>query len=166
MALFKFRRIAAKKFNDVEVKRLIRNAVFRVGRGVKRDFESTVKTWKTPPVFTLTTSVTQTGPSFEVKTNDQTYRWVNDGTHSHKIVAKNVGNLAFPSDFNPKTSKGVIGSKSGGKSGPYFFSPIVVNPGIEARDFEKTIHDKWKDRLKEEINAAIEEGLALSGHKI
>lgn len=165
--VFKFKAIKPRKFNDAEIKRQLRNAVFRVGRAVKRDFESTVATWDDKPKFSLLTSVRKGSDiGFFVGTDDQVYKWVNDGTAEHIIPVGSAGFLAMPESYTAKTSPGVIGSSGGGESGDTSIVPVdVIHPGIQARAFDKVIAAKWEKRWKRAIEEAIHSGVAASGHK-
>lgn len=166
-AVWKFKAIKPKKLNDKEIKREIRNAVFRVGRQVKRDFERTVETWEHKPKFSLTTSVRQDSePGFLVGTDDEIYNWVNNGTPEHIYGPSTASQLYFQPDYTSKTEPDEIMSRSGGKSGAFVSAQIVINPGISPRNFDKILAAKYEKIWKRAIEDAIKAGIAASGHKV
>lgn len=163
--VFKFKAVKPAKLKDADIRRQIRNAVFRVGRGVKRDFERSVATWSDKPKFELLTSVRQDSePGFFVGTDHPTFSLVNEGSPEHPIYPVNATKLVFQQDYTPKTESGVIGSRVGGKSGEIIIVDQVHHPGFEGRHFDRAIAAAWEKRWKRAIEEAIRSGLRSSGH--
>lgn len=169
--------IHPKKFKDADFKRVIRNAVRRVGEQIIReDYQAIVKTWsdESKPEFKLHTHVTakETSPSIEIEVIGDIWKWVNEGTKPHPIWAgiytgksdKKV--LAFPSAFSPKTKVGVIGSSAGSKGGDTVLRPYVQHPGTEARNFDAAIAEKRRPWFKKQMQEAMKEATKASGHSM
>lgn len=145
------------------------NAIRDVGRKVKKDFEATVKTWEHKPEFEMLISLIG-GPTVLVATDDEIYRYVDEGTKPHPIFAgvytgksdKKV--LAFPSIFKPKTTPNVIGSGPGFKGGDTVLRPYVNHPGTKPRNFSKIIKKKWDKPYKRRMEQAMKDVARKSGH--
>ena len=134
-------------------------------REMIKDFRLTAETWEHKPVFQSQISLIG-GPSLLVGTDDEIYGYVNNGTPSHVIQPKLASVLSFQTDFTPKTVPGVIGSKSGGKSGPRRRAKAVQHPGFEARKFDDTIQKKWKPIFKDRSHEAMKKAAQKSGHGV
>lgn len=162
--------IGPKKLKQDAFRRQFRNACKRAGYGIQRDFEKTTATWEHKPKFTSSTSVVGPGPAVLVETDDEIYTYVDKGTKPHEIWAgaytgksdKKV--LAFQGTYTAKTVPGVIGSRSGGKSGEWVHTPMVQHPGTKARNFDAIIERKWTPRFKAEIEQAMRDAVAECGH--
>lgn len=162
------------RFKEAEFRRVLRNAMRRAARELRKDFEKTTATWKHKPVFKEHTHLTERVPSpaISVDTDDEVYRYVTKGTRPHPIWAgiytgksdKKV--LAFPSTFSPKTQPGVIGSGPGASGGPTVFRPYVQHPGTEAREFDVVIKEKWEKKFRDLMHKAMREARKASGHAL
>lgn len=106
---------------------------------VKRDLESTVKSWTNKPVFTIEYSKDE----ITVGTDDNIYALVDEGSPAHPIYPRVAKRLKFQSKYKAKTTPGVIGSRSGGKSGIIVTATgIPRHPGFTARKFIDAIAKK------------------------
>lgn len=168
-----FKAIKPKKMKDKEIMRHVRNAVLRVGRGIQRDYEKTVKTWDEKPSFIMTRDLSHQPISFFVGTDNLTYKFVDEGTgtgreegggDSYPIFPVTAKALAYQQDFTPKTTPMSLTSTSGGKSGAMLIRNYVEHPGIEARKFTTTIREKWRPRFKKAMEEAIKSGVLATGH--
>lgn len=161
--------IKPSRLRDDALRLELLNAMRDVGRKVKKDFEATTKTWERKPEFEMLISLVG-GPTVLVGTDDEIYRYVNEGTKPHPIFAgvytgksdKKV--LAFPSIFRPKTTPNVIGSGPGFKGGDTVFRPYVDHPGTKPRNFSKIIKKKWEKQYKRRMEQAMREAAKKSGH--
>ena len=157
--------IKPQRFNEEALRREFRNALKRVGRVVKNDYEAIVANWDNKPTFKVSTHVTKRlpSPSVEVWTTDTPFVWVNMGTagrrrgtgQTYEIWAgvytgkSDKTTLAFPSAFTPKTQPGSLESGSGSSGGEMAFAPMVNHPGVRPRRFDKQIkqkREKWRRR--------------------
>ncbi len=121
---------------------------------VKRDFDSTVKTWNEKPAFAI-----ESPNSYErdIYTTDQVYAWVNNGTPAHEILPIRAHALAFMTGGQSKTQPNAIGSGAGMPGD----NPVVVHrvqhPGIAARNFDEIIAADYAERFPEMVQKAINE---------
>ena len=160
------------KLKDAEMRRILRNAMRVAARRIRKDFEATTKTWEHEVKFTESTHLSQSDPDqyVVVGTDDEIYRYVNNGTRPHEIWAgaytgkSDKKTLAFPTMFSPKTSPRVIGSTPGARGGPMAFAPMVHHPGTEAREFDKVIEEKRTPWFKTLMEDAMREAARASGH--
>lgn len=161
--------IKPRRFNDRAFAAKIEAAMHKAADVIEGDFEETTKTWKHKPRFDKTVSLT---PPVEVMvgTDDEIYRYVNDGTEAHEIWAgaytgkSDKKALAFSSQFVPKTKPGIIGSNPGFVGERDTFTPYVQHPGTEARAFDKAIKRKRESWFKRQMEAAMREAARASGH--
>ena len=144
-----------------------------VGKEIQKDFEKTTKTWKHKPKFVQTFAIKPgVGPELLVGTDDEIYRYVDEGTKPHLIFAgiytgkSNKKALAFPSKFGAKTKPGVIGSTAGMSGGPTVVRPYVSHPGTKARHFDKEIQKKWTKLYKRRMERAMAKAAKASGHAL
>lgn len=124
----------------------------------KRDFGKTVRTWEEKPKFRSVffkhpnQYVLKVYPTGEFADK---YMWVDQGTRPHLIIPKSPNtSLKFRSEFKPKTRPGFVGSSAGGKTGPYVYPKVVRHPGIEPREFSKTIAEQGESRFQRSIQDA------------
>jgi len=113
-------------------------------------FEMVTANWKHKPGFQARKFITAdeirlavypTGP------NAQIWKWVSFGTRGgYQIPKGGPGFLAFQTGYKPKTkAPGKFGGP-GVFTGPKVMGVMqVTHPGIEAREFEKTIADDERD---------------------
>jgi len=151
----------------VDVLRLeLLNAIRKVGRATRREFEATTKNWKHQVKFEMLISL-KDGPTALVETGDEIYGYVDQGTRPHTIRPKKPGGvLAFPSVSVPKTRPGSLKSGRGKRGGPTVFTREVRHPGGKARGFSKQIKKKMLPRFKREMERAMVKAAKKSGHAI
>ena len=135
------------KGNVFDVRRYqqqIENGLSVAAKGAKVDFDTTTQTWKHRPTFTI-----ESEPGKRIiATDDTIYGYVDEGTKPHIIAPKNGKVLVFGIGGKAKTAPRVIGSKAGSKGGAQVITPKPVHhPGTEAREFAKTIRQKWDEEL-------------------
>lgn len=154
----RFKPIIPQAFNVLGFRTAIKVRMKGTGAKIKKDFEKTTKTWNTKVHFSVQTAgVFNT--TIKVTTSNQVYAWVNDGTKPYSIS----GPAKVSVGFQPKTSYRYIGSRAG-NPGTTAFARNINHPGIEAREFDIAIADKWKDELGEEFELALKAGSIASGH--
>lgn len=139
------------------------NGLRKVGRGMVKDYKKTVAKWKgEKPTFKFKISLKSGGPRVTVEAGgsefgQQKWKWVSEGT--------DVRFATMTPDFSPKTMPGVIGS-SAGSGGLLFVNTSRPKPGIEAREFNKQIQEKWTPEFFAIMNDAMARGAKLSGHSL
>ncbi len=138
-------------------KAAIRKALEKSAKETKKLFKKTTRTWNHQPVFETRIK----DDSAEVGTNDERYKWINDGTPDRPISPKTAGGrLAWQSKFVPKTIPRKIMSRQGGKSGPVdTFRRQVYHHEIEARNFAEVIQGEMGKEFKKDFEKAMEEQL-------
>lgn len=164
----KFARFKAIKANELKAKAMrleLLNELKKVGREVVKDFQATTATWKHKPKFEQTISL-KGGPSIQVGTDDEIYRYVEEGTKPHDIYPRKAKVLRFKPGYSAKTSPGVIGSGPGGASGKEILRPYVRHPGTKPRNFAKAIEKKWRRSFPDRMQKAMKRAREKSGHAI
>jgi len=176
-----------KNFKEMRLELL--NELDKIGRLIKKDFESTVATWDVKPTFTFKKKLSGSRDTFfiaeiDVTTEDWLYAYLNSGSQSGdkrlltplprkpKVKPYGFGTglgtyspsihgfLAIPVSWSPKTRKGLIGSVHGGESGGVVYRATAsINP-IEGRQWDEAIFLKWDAEMKDRIDKAL--GAALS----
>lgn len=133
--------------------RAIENTLTAAARSAKVDFGVTTRTWTDRPKFIIVRL------KYEriVGTDSKVYLYVTRGTRPHKIKAKQVRMLTFKvGGFRAKTRPGWIGSNKGAQGQDWRSAREVDHPGTKARDFEKTIGEKWQKELPVLMQKAID----------
>lgn len=133
-------------------------------KDIRVDFLVTTRTWKTKPDFII--KKIQNG--YEIMTYNKIYKYVSGGTKPHIIKARRVPFLRFYRvGFRPKSKIRYIGSLKGARANKVLaIVKSVQHPGIQARDFDAAIGEKWtkqipailKRVLETEIRAAASRG--------
>lgn len=132
--------------NNLDPKKLLRaveNTLTMTAKAVKVDFDTTTRTWKDQPEFTIEKAPFQR----IVATDSDIYRFVTRGT--------SIRYATMMPGFAPKTAVRLIGSMAG-KGSKAFVSKKHPKPGIKAREFEEAISDKWQKELPEQMQRAID----------
>lgn len=133
--------------------RAVANGLDGAAKGAEVDFKVTVQTWTHQPDFQVSAP---DAASRVVGTDDQIYRYVNDGTKPHLIVAHGTA-LAFGgSGFRPKSRPGSIRSNAGSTGRGTIFRKRVHHPGSVARKFDDAIAEKWQAQLPVIMQRAID----------
>ena len=134
-------------------------AANEAAREIQKDFEATTKTWSHKPEFVKEVDVKTSPVQVLVGTDDEIYRYVDEGTGKYGPKGKSYPIFAGiytgkskkkalwfqwggKGSYRAKTSPGVIGSKAGGPTGPFVAFPYVQHPGTKPRHFDKTIQKK------------------------
>lgn len=128
--------------NEAAITRAIENTLTMAARGVKVDFDVTTRTWQDRPDFE-----TEKSPGRRVIfTTNKVYGYLNRGTR--------VRHALMVPDFRPKTRHRYIGSNKG-RGGVIIVSRKIVRPGIEAREFDTAIGEKWTKELPGQLQRAL-----------
>lgn len=153
-------------FDPKALSRAINNTLDMAAEGIQADFGVTTQTWKNRPAF----RIYRHGRDLTryIYTEDEIYSYVNDGTRPHPITARNAPALAFfATGFRSKTVPRAIRSRKGAAANANFVRPITVqHPGNEARDFDKTIADKWAKEFPRQLQRAIDAEIATASNDV
>ncbi len=162
----KVKAIIPKKLANV-FKAALKTVMMDVSDDMLKDFEKTTQTWEHDVLFEQEDKLNSVPMSVTVFTEDEVYAYVNNGTRAHPIVPIRAPALVFQGGtYTAKTMPGVIGARSGGPSGPTVFRQSVFHPGTEARDFDKTLAEKWQSKFNKMIYDALTDAARDSGHGV
>jgi len=176
--MWALKEVKPARFKDKDFQRIMRNALRKAAKDVKKDYEALVGTWEHKPSFKMETHLTPglPSPSIEVYAdpggpNYEIWVYVNKGTRPHDIWAgaytgkSKAKVLVFPSQFTPKTRPRSLSSGSGGRGGSLVKRPHVRHPGTQPREFDKQMSKRWKPRFKRRMEKAMSEATKASGHQ-
>ena len=180
--------IVAKAIKPARFKReafakAIADAANKAAKDIEADFKATTKTWSRQPTFIKEVDTKTSPVQILVGTDDEIYRYLDEGTglygpkhrkypifagiYTGKSKAKALRfQWGGPGSYRAKTTPNVIGSGSGGPSGPMVAFPYVMHPGIKPRNFDITIRKKWEPKFKRLMEDAMRKGARASGHAI
>lgn len=134
----------------------VKKGMRQAAEKVKEDYQETVKGWDNPAEFTIQE---QGDGSITVSTDDQRWKWTDEGTPPHVIAPKHGKVLVFGVGGRPKTTPGRLRSGAGSKGNIVVIRPHVNHPGTKPRGFTALIMKRWKRGVQPFIRAAIEEVL-------
>lgn len=122
---------------------------------IRKDFKKTTKNWKVQVDFKVTRKRKGGSYTFAAFTDNEIYGYVNDGTKPHLITAKNAPFLVFSYPSTPKTQPNVLKSGKGKRGNKWASKKQVKHPGTKARNFDKIIAKRFRDRWVSEANEAL-----------
>lgn len=130
-------------------------ARMKSARRVRDQFKRTTRTWKRQPEFVVRTTPPVRGYIRIVAgTDDKIWGYIDKGTPTRYIYPRRKPFLRFRVPFGPKTTPGLLTSKSG-LIGNQWVSAKRVKHRLKARGFSKIIARQERDRLKREIDTAF-----------
>lgn len=158
--------IKPKKLRVDKMRLALLTELNAIGPDIKKDFERTTKTWKHKVKFVIVKAIPTNLGRVEilVGSDDEIYRYVNEGTRAHVILPKRALRLRFKGTYTAKTVPGVIDARAGGASGADVFSAGVIHPGTQPRNFDDAITKLWQKRFKRRMEKAMREAVKVSGH--
>jgi hypothetical protein len=166
--------IIPRPINVTGIQHALIDGMRDMGQRIREEFEDTTKTWNHQPKWNPAFPIPRVAIddiTVETTTEDQRYKWINDGTRvgmpKYPIVPHNPPKaLAFPSQFIPKTFPGIIGSGAGFSGGDTQLRKGVMHPGVEPRKFAETIAKNNKPNFKTTMERAMNVAAKASGHKL
>jgi len=161
-----FKAIKPKKLNIKEIEKALLAEAESIANDIELDFALTVGTWKRDVEFEKLVASTRLGIEILVDTDDEIYRYVNEGTKPHVILPKRAKALAFKSGYKAKTIVGKKVARTGGSFGSTVFSKGVIHPGTEARDFDEIIAKEWNKKFKRRMEKAMKKARNASDNPI
>ena len=137
----------------------------RVISGMLADFNATVSTWDEKPKFQALKGLGNNsgGAAVIVGTDDEIYKFVDEGTVAHRIPKTGFANLRFQPKYTAKSAPFMLGSRSGGPSGSYVFRRTTFVKGIKARKFTDVIRKKWQPIFTARMDQAIKREVKKQG---
>jgi hypothetical protein len=134
----------------------VKRGMRRAAEKIKEDYELTTKGWKRDVEFIIK----EAGDfGLIISTDDDVWKWTDEGTKPHVIEAKPGRVLRFGAGGKAKTTPGVLVSGPGSKGGAVVFRPRVRHPGTKARGFSKIIAKRWRKGVAPFVRDAIEEAM-------
>ncbi len=114
-------------------------------------FQNTTKTWQHKPTF----ETVKQPRGWAIKTSDQVYNWVDQGTKPHIITAKNVPFLLFRYPYKSATVPNVISARAAARGNNWARKRSVHHPGTEARNFTDIIMRRLQQRAANRVRQAL-----------
>jgi hypothetical protein len=164
MATIRATVIRPKNLNEKAMRAALLDGLKDVAKDVDADFAKTYATWKRKPEFTTEVEMRDRGGKFTVSTDNEIYRYMDEGTKPHIIRPKKAQKLFFRTGYRAKTTPRVIGSGSGGANGPDVFANVVHHPGTKAREFAETLKEKYQRTFGKSMQRSLNQAAKKSGH--
>lgn len=145
-----FTPIYPKKMNRRVYEQSLTKALQAEARLHRSKLQKTISGWTNPPQI-RTDYVVQGGARVSVTaytrpvgTEEQVENWerLNLGVRPHKIVARRAPTLRFQTGYKARTKPRKFVSGRSRRSGPYVTPKVVSHPGIQAREWTKTLHEQ------------------------
>jgi hypothetical protein len=160
--------ISPKPYDTRKLRAVIEGALKKEGKRQKKVIAQTTKHWKgTKPKFEVLLeydgddAVLVIGPSGPEK-GVWKWRWIDEGTRRHPIVARRAKRLAFRSGFRSGSTPGTLRTRASKSWGAWRRPVAVMHPGIKARNWSTTLMKQEYKNFREAMNKATKEGLKLS----
>lgn len=160
-----FKPIRPSKFRKAEIWYELQYEINKIGKEIEQEFNKTTNYWKHKPSFAKETNISNDKIEVLVGTDDEIYRYVNDGAKDHIIVPVKAPFLVFQTGkYHASTTPGSLISKQHGRGGKYHRHSIVHHPGIKARKFDEQIKKRWEKKFNTRIEKAIKRGIKKTGY--
>lgn len=153
---------------DKRVRQEVRQELERYGDQVIDELKEGTSDWSNKPSFTKRVFVRSDLVSVEVVTSNpnkkenKIFKYVDQGTDGPYYIfpKKRGGRLKFQTGYDPKTqSPGKFKQGTGLKFGSWVTREFVIHPGIEGRNFIRTIMRKITPDLRRRIENAFRRAL-------
>lgn len=140
-----------------EFKKAVTQPVDKTAKLVKRDYESTVRTWssKNKPTFDVIVAELDGEYTITAGTDSLLYKWADEGTKPHIIRPRKAKFLRFRVGGMAKTTPGVIGSQAGSLGNGWRSADFVLHPGTRKREFSKNIQKRRQKTAEQEISQSV-----------
>lgn len=141
-----------KTFNERVLSALVLNVLKKYAKRIEEDYQTILADWNHDVTPDIEMKYEGNEARVVVTIDDEIYGYVSGGT--------SVRYATMSRDFSPKSIPGWIGSTAG--SGELLFvNRNYPRPGIEAREFEQAIKDKWKESFSSDISLAVLKAIAI-----
>lgn len=145
---------------EASIRKVLRAEAFSIAADMMLDLAVATAYWKRDVKFKRVVEVRQDTITIMVGSDDEIYGYVNEGTEAHIILPVNYPMLHFKGTFQAKSIPGVLTSRPGSYGGKDIWSKGVIHPGIEPRNFDQALVDKWQSKFNKRIENALQEALA------
>lgn len=139
------------------------NETRSIGRAMKKDLEQAFLTWSKRPVVQMKIHLTRTDPKagVEVYVDDPVVYMLNVGTKRHYVEPNKAPRLAWQVGFTTKTLPRKLTSRKGGKYGNVWRTSMGHwIKGVDPREWDKALADKWEQPIVDRLQAAANRGAA------
>lgn len=166
--MIRMRSIKPARFKEEAFRQSFRWAADETIKDADKQFAKTYATFSKKPKFRKEHKETATEISASTSTDDENYVRLDKGVKGgYPIPKAGPGILAFRSGYKAKTSRGVLGSQSGGSYGNLIIRKTqIIHPGFKGREFEKTVAIYEWPLFKRRGDIAMKRGVKASGHAI
>lgn len=138
---------------------VVDEAIYATAEDMQAMYESTASTWTDQPVF----EIVKIGKGYKVMTLDEIWNMLEHGTRPHRIEPVNGTALSFQSQYQAKTTAGMIAAGGGGAFGDYVFALGVDHPGTKPRNWHELIYNKIQPQVVRNVRQALREGVEAVG---
>ena len=158
-AVFQFKQIKPKKLNEKAMRKALLDSMRNSADELVKDFRETTSTWNHKPKFEKLFQLSKGTIAVLVGTDDRIYNFINNGTR--------VRHALMSDDWSSKTKPGSL-KASRGSGHVVAVSKNIIRSGIEARNFDKQIQEKWdkSKRFKREMEKGMRNARKASGWAI
>lgn len=157
------RPIEFKQFKGIpDLEDVFERAALKTAQRVAKLYEATWDTWDEKPELEIKVTAKRVQIRLKGKKAEH-WRYIDEGTAPRDILPRpenESGMLHFQRGWQAKTTPGVFGSGSGGKSGKYIHIPqvgggVTKQQSITARNWTPEIRKEAKVIMREEITKAL-----------
>ena len=145
---------------DEIAKKIINNVSKNVAKQQKifaRDVKNATAAWKNP----LELELDSDDEGATISTDDDRYKWVDEGTKPHEIRPRNAKVLRFTSGSGVRSEIARRKAKSARRDANVTYATSVSNPGIRPRSITEKIMARRRPRIISSVDDAIEEAIKL-----
>lgn len=162
-AVILFKGIRKSKWSEHGLQVRLLGQMNKFVKVLKKDYAQTTQGWKTDVKFTAQEGFKPDGPTVMVGTDSKIYKYVDEGTKRHVIMAGAFTGkskkrfLVFRENYRPATIPNVLYSFPALSYGKLLRARIVLHPGTKARNFTKMIQKKEIQPYKEAMQKVLNE---------
>ena len=122
-----------------------------------RDVKKATAAWKTP----LELELDDDNGSVTISTDDDRYKWVDEGTKPHEIRPVRAKVLRFTSGSGVRSEIARRKAKGARRDVGVTYATSVSNPGIRPRSITERVMANRRPRILSSVDDAIEEAIKL-----
>lgn len=145
---------------------VLKNAMQRMGADIADELTATTAYWTTPLVFKASSvRVSDREMRIQIMPADPTskgaeiFNYLDKGTKPHIIKAKKPGG-----SLRWKTGS-AASATTGSTDAAYAFAKHVHHPGTKARNWTRTMTNRWQQNQREYLGPAMTLAAEMSGHR-
>jgi len=164
--------IKAARLKDNALRMTLMNKMRPVGAKAVRILEDLTKDWEhdIEPEYKMSFKDLE-APTLEITVDDEIFYWVDQGTEGpYPIFAgyytgkTDKKHLPVPTFYGPKTNPNTLMPVQNFLSVEVVYRPYVTHPGIEPRNFMKTLEKELEPWFKKQMEDGMSAAAKASGH--